>query len=62
MGTGSASMEMLLASMGCSRSSLAYVGHASEYCLFLGLWGIQRVLRVLQVLGALRVLTVLRVL
>ena len=46
MGTGSASMEMLLASMGCSRSSLAYVGHASEYLFFLGVLGILRVLRV----------------
>ena len=56
MGTGSASMEMLLASMGCSRSSLAYVGHASQYKILLGVLG------VLRVLGALRVLKVLRVL
>ena len=39
MGTGSASMEMLLASMGCSASSPADVGYASEYCFcFLEYW------------------------
>ena len=55
-------MEMLLASMGCSASSLAYVGHAREYCFFLVVLGILRVLQVLQALGALRVLKNLRVL
>ena len=55
-------MEMLLVSMGCSASSLAYVGHTSQYRILLGVLGVLRVLQVLQVLGALRVLKVLRVL